>query len=69
MSDDQEYWLVVRLDDPGNVFLVDDRLDSHTADALVATLTARGHKQAYSAYSYTGRAGREALLASLKIIE
>jgi hypothetical protein len=55
-----ETWLVVRTDDAGNLFLVADSLGEADAQALVAKLTARGHKQAYSAMSYNDAAGRAA---------
>lgn len=38
---------VIRTDDNGNRFLVMDGLDRDTAERLVATFSARGHKQFY----------------------
>jgi len=69
MADLPITWLVLRLDDAGNAYLVQDRLDERAAGALVQTLTERGHKQTYTAYSYAGRGERDQLLAQLKAIE
>jgi hypothetical protein len=62
-------WLVLRLDDAGNVYLVQDMLDEGAANALVRTLTDRGHKQTYTAYAYADRGEREQLFARLKVIK
>jgi hypothetical protein len=67
MSDGTRNWLVLRTDDTGNTFLVEDTLDEPGARALVATLTARGHKQTYGAISYDGLAERTELLGRLKV--
>jgi len=55
-------WLVLRTDDAGNSFVVEDHLDDTAAAALVDKLTARGHKQTYTAHSYSTQADRTALL-------
>lgn len=41
-------WRVVRQDDNGNTYLVQDGLTEAEARELAATLEARGHKQLYS---------------------
>ena len=61
------WWMVLRTDDSGNVFLVQDELDGQSASALVDTLTARGHKQTYSAHPYSGRIERADLLSRLRV--
>jgi hypothetical protein len=38
---------VVRTDDHGNRIVVREKLDRSDAEALAATMTARGHKQTY----------------------
>jgi hypothetical protein len=63
--DQTREWLVVRTDDAGNTFLVQDALDESAAQAVVTDYTARGHKQTYSALSYSGPEGRKQLLVRL----
>jgi hypothetical protein len=60
-------WLVLRADSVGNMFLVQDELDQASASALVETLTARGHKQTYTAHAYFSRAERNGIIARLKV--
>jgi hypothetical protein len=40
-------WIVYRLDDNGNTFIVQENLSREEAEALVALFQARGHKQLY----------------------
>ena len=60
-------WMVLRTDDSANVFLVQDELDEEGASALVDKLTARGHKQTYSAHPYSGRIEQANLLSRLRV--
>ena len=59
--------MVLRTDDSGNVFLVQDDLEEESASTLVDTLTARGHKQTYSAHPYADRIERADLLSRLRV--
>jgi hypothetical protein len=43
----RESWIVWRIDDNGNTFVVQDGLSERAARQLVEVLTARGHKQTY----------------------
>ena len=40
-------WVVWRIDDNGNTFVVRERLTQEEAERVVAEFTARGHKQMY----------------------
>jgi hypothetical protein len=40
-------WVVWRIDDNGNRFMLSDHLKQEDAERLVAEFTARGHKQIY----------------------
>jgi hypothetical protein len=40
-------WVVWRIDDNGNTFIVREHLTRDEADRVVAEFTARGHKQMY----------------------
>ena len=42
-------WVVWRIDDNGNTFVVREHLTREEAERLVEELTARGHKQMYCA--------------------
>jgi UDP-N-acetyl-2-amino-2-deoxyglucuronate dehydrogenase len=42
-----ELWIVWRIDDNGNTFVVADRLTQQAAERMVEEFTARGHKQTY----------------------
>lgn len=46
-ADDPEWWVVWRIDDNGNTFVVREHVGRAEADRLVAEFTARGHKQMY----------------------
>jgi hypothetical protein len=67
MSGEEREWLVLRTDDAGNTFLVRAGLDEADAQSLVTDLTARGHKQTYSAIPYDGVAAKAELLVRLKV--
>lgn len=43
----EEQWIVWRIDDNGNTFVVRDQLTRAEAERMVAEFTARGHKQMY----------------------
>jgi len=45
--DNAELWVVWRIDDNGNTFVVKDRITKQAAERLVEEFTARGHKQTY----------------------
>jgi UDP-N-acetyl-2-amino-2-deoxyglucuronate dehydrogenase len=45
--DETALWIVWRIDDNGNTFVVQDGLTKQAADRLVEEFTARGHKQTY----------------------
>ena len=49
---DADAWLVARTDDNGRRFLVSHGLDKDEAEALVARMEARGHKQSSWAERY-----------------
>jgi len=42
-----ERWVVWRIDDNGNTFVVHEHLTREEAERLVGEFTARGHKQMY----------------------
>lgn len=65
--DEGKRWLVLRTDDAGSVFLVRDGLNEASARALVATFTARGHKQTYYAFSYADASDKAELCARLNV--
>ncbi len=44
---DDGVWVVWRMDESGNQFVVKDGLSQEDADRLVEEFTARGHKQIY----------------------
>lgn len=54
-------YMVIRSDDNGIVFAVEDGLDWSEAHKLEKLMTARGHKQTYSVISYTDDTKSEVL--------
>ena len=43
----ESVWVVWRIDDNGNTFIVREHLTQDEADRVVVEFTARGHKQMY----------------------
>ena len=63
----QSSWLVLRSDDAGNVYLVEDQLGETEAKELAASLTERGHKQSYTAHCYGSAEERAVLIEEYKV--